>query len=137
MKFLAVLLLVSAFLSSCLNPIDDSRRIESVLEDSRASVAKLLMGDSSCTAFHVGHELFITAAHCFTHGEVAVAVDLNDLSYPVTPVLIDRDRDVAVFRSEGFLHPPLRLWNEVLYGKPKICYRKPGVSWLLYAELCI
>jgi hypothetical protein len=80
----------------------------------------LLSETSSCSAFHVGHELFITAGHCLELDEEYIIRTDKDEIGSVTPILIDRDRDVAVFSSEGFEGSSLTLWNEEVYAKPPI-----------------
>jgi hypothetical protein len=90
------------------------------IESARPAVVQLLTEGSSCSAFHVGHELFITASHCIKPDTEYVIVDHEDEVYGVKPVFIDRDTDVTVFESSGFAGHTLQLWNERLYGFPKI-----------------
>jgi V8-like Glu-specific endopeptidase len=80
----------------------------------------MLSESTSCTAFHVGHNLFITASHCFAPDTSYLITDSEGEVHGVDPILIDRDRDVAVFESDGFSGPALALWNEKLYGSPHV-----------------
>jgi hypothetical protein len=43
-----------------------------------------------------------------------------ELVYSVRQILVDNDRDVAVFEAMGFKGQPMILWSERLYGMPKI-----------------
>lgn len=119
-EFRLIGILIALFVGACRPNISHEDLLTSRIADTRPSVVHLTTEQSSCTAFHVGHELFITASHCIKPDTEYSISDLNSDIYGVRPILIDRDRDVAVFESAGFDGEPLQLWNDKIYGLPKI-----------------
>jgi hypothetical protein len=106
--------------AGCRSNLTHEELLASRIAEARPAIVHLLAEGSSCSAFHVGHELFITASHCIRPDTEYIIVDSEDNPYGVRPILIDRDRDVTVFESNGFEGQPMQLWNEQLYGSPKI-----------------
>lgn len=121
MKFLPIVYtVIFMLLSGCRQEPPYEEMLVSRIAQTKLSVVHMLSTDTSCTAFHVGHELFITASHCFSPDTEYGISDSDGETYSVRPILIDRDLDVAVFEGSGFDGPALTLWNERLYGEPKV-----------------
>ena len=112
--------LLALFIGACRPNISHEDLLTSRIAETRPSVVHLTADHGSCSAFYVGHGLFITASHCIKPDAEHIISDLNGDVYGVRPILVDRDRDVTVFESEGFDGMPLKLWNERIFGAPKI-----------------
>jgi len=111
---------LSLFSSAC-NPLQSHEALLTTrIATTKPSVVRFVSEHGSCSAFYVGQDLFITAAHCIRPDADHFIENTDGDMYLVQTIITDRDRDVAVFSSNDFDGLPLQLWNEWMYGDLKI-----------------
>jgi hypothetical protein len=118
----AFLLAAALLLSGCAGLGLRSEPVQDTLTNSRESVALLLYGRGSCTAFHIGDGKFITAAHCFS-GELGGPmkeirlIDHRNFHYFPKVEKFDEDKDIVLLSTYGFKGPSLGLRGYGSYPK--------------------
>lgn len=82
------------------------------MEIGTAAIVRLHGPGRSCTAFHIGDNIFLTAAHCI-NGQPLVFLDAEDgTEYLGVPILVDTKLDLAAVKSSTtFKGGTLQMWD--------------------------
>jgi hypothetical protein len=105
--FLAILL----FCVSCA-PVHHLTPLEKAIKSAQAATVKLIIPGRVCTAFHIGKDTFLTAAHCLDGQTLVFLSALDGGAYLAKPVVIDEKLDLATLRTtKHFTGGTLELWS--------------------------
>lgn len=85
---------------------------EQLIRHARQATVRLSVPGRSCSAFHVGNDVFVTAAHCLHDQGTVFLQALDGESYLATPVIVDMHLDLATIHSDTpFVGGQLELWS--------------------------
>jgi len=97
---------------ACVDPYQPTQT-ELVVAHAKTAVVKLSIPGRVCTAFHIGNDIFITAAHCLDGERLLFLEDNMGGSYLAVPVIIDEKTDLATLHSKKhFTGGTLELWGQ-------------------------
>ena len=119
----AILVAIIFTLSGCKDmPLNN---VEDVIENSERSIVHIFYGDNSCSGFHIGNGVVITAAHCFSDLPGYATENITMDSYlekylQVEAIEINHDKDLAILNISNFVMPALLLWDPELDGRLRI-----------------
>ncbi len=121
-----------------LNQINDAGEFQSVVDRSASSVVKI--SGRSCIGLGVGSgfiaapNLIITNAHVVV-GASTIFISNQEGSYPATPIIIDKDRDIAVLYSKFITGTPVNLSPDTVANDiPAMAMGYPGGHDLTFAQ---
>lgn len=127
---LAFILLLTISCTSCAL----SRSIKDLYQESSSAVLYLENGDSSCSSFHIGNGIIITAAHCVgaqvpweEAGELSIHIDSVLVVHNPKVLLDDNEHDIAILNvPEARKLPFLVLGNIPQTGERLTTIGYPG-----------
>lgn len=137
MRIFSTIVLIFTLLSGCISSNTGPNTAESVISDSKNAIVRITYNEGSCTGFHIGYNLFATAAHCFWPGPYFPISDINIIrnteKLSAEIVTLDFNTDVALLISDNFSGPSLELYQESIdgpltLGRPVIALGYPGYN---------
>lgn len=122
MRFIGVLLGLVMLTSSCYLPYL-KKDAETIVREKHEAVLHMVYAErSSCTAFHIGDGLFVSAAHCLAGypaeplGEILLT-DEHNFKYNPKLVGYDSHRDLILLHLDRYSGEKLELWDSFWDGK--------------------
>jgi len=161
-KLLTFVLSITAFISCVNSPIAMSGcvttqasittdvPVEQLIAAERSAILRLEVAHlvfvmpndvSSCTAFHIGHGKFVTAAHCIRNQREVTSMlfeDQNGTKFVPTLLNADFDRDLAILYVKNYDGKKLELWNtkhdgDIPLGMEIVGLGFPGYLWTSFS----
>lgn len=134
------LLLSAALILSSSCALFKAQPVQETVTDSRPAVTHLMYEGASCSAFHIGNGLFITAAHCFGSDldyemkEIRM-IDQYNFQYFPKVAKYNQEKDLVLLSAPDFKGPALQLWDSFFDGKitpgmEMVTFGFPGYYWL-------
>lgn len=136
LKTILITFLAILTISGCRPVPDTNTNVEDFIENSQRAMVHIFYGDKSCSGFHVGSDIIVTAAHCFSDlpSYATKNITMNSYSknelYPEA-ISVDHDKDLAILYSADFPETALALWDTntdgpVRLGSPVAALGYPG-----------
>lgn len=125
MRLRAVLLTVLLAITLSCSCIYIPTRLERTLLESSSAVAILQTDDAHCTAFNIGNDIMVSAAHCL--GSTMTIIDKQNREYDAQAITVDKIRDIMLLRVIDYRGNKLELFTGTLLpGAELVATGYPG-----------